>query len=73
METEQEEAFREYLSRKEELDALIISELRKGYGLDESFDLCKRFELNKLLIHSGGALVFLSSTIMQRKDGQTGM
>lgn len=58
VEPEQEEAFREYLSRKEELDALIISELRKGYGLDENFDLCKRFELNKLLIHSGGDFGF---------------
>jgi hypothetical protein len=58
VETEQEEAFREYLSRKEELDARIISELRKGYGLDESFDLCERFELNKLLIHSGGDFGF---------------
>ena len=58
VEPEQQQAFREYLSRKEELDALIISELRKGYGLDESFDLCKRFELNKLIIHSGGDFGF---------------
>ena len=58
VEPEQEEAFREYLSRKEELDALIISELRKGYGLDESFNLCERFELTKLLIHSGGDFGF---------------
>lgn len=58
VEPEQEEAFREYLSRKEELDALIASELRKGYGLDESFDLWDRFEFNKILIHSGGDFGF---------------
>ena len=58
VETEQEEAFREYLSRKEELDALIASELRKGYNLDENFDLWDRFELNKILIHSGGDFGF---------------
>ncbi len=58
VEPEQEEAFLEYISRKEELDALIASELRKGYDLDESFDLCERFELNCILIHSGGDFGF---------------
>ena len=58
MEPEQEEAFREYLSRKNELDVLIASELRKWYGLDESFDLWERFILNRILIHSGGDFGF---------------
>ena len=35
----QQQAFREYLSRKNEIDPLIESELRRGYGLDDSFVL----------------------------------
>lgn len=58
VEPEQQQAFREYLSRKEEIDPLIGSELRRGYDLDDSFVLSDRFEFDSIHILTGGDVGF---------------
>ena len=55
---EQQKAFREYLSCKNEIDPLIESELRRGYGLDDSFVLSDRFIFDSIHIRSGGDFGF---------------
>ena len=58
VESEQQQAFRKYLSCKNEIDPLIESELRRGYGLDDSFVLSDRFIFDSIHIHSGGDFGF---------------
>ncbi len=58
VEPEQQQSFREYLSRKKEIDPIIESELRRGYDLDDNFVLSDRFVFDSIHIHSGGDFGF---------------